>query len=54
MEVTRCGGGCVGVGVDGWVMIKFWTSSIVYMLMLNIISMSRPTVCITQFGQKVD
>ena len=53
MAVTGCGEGCVGVGVGvcfwgvgGWVS-EFWTSGIVYMLILTI-------VCLTPFGQKVD
>ena len=52
MVVTGCGDGCVGMfgRVGGWVS-EFWKSGIVYMLIL-IISMS--TVCLTQFGQKVD
>ena len=55
MEVTGCGDGCVGGGcvlgcVGGW-MSGFWTSGIVYMLILTI---SMSIVCLTQFGQKVD
>ena len=43
-------GVCMAVCVSGWVS-EFWTSGIVYMLIL-ITSMS--TVCLTQFRQKVD
>ena len=37
-------------GVGGWVS-EFWTSDIVYMLILTI---SMSLVHLTQFGQKVD
>ena len=52
MAVTWCGEGCVGVGVcvfggvGGW-MSEFWTSDIVYMLILTI---SMSAVCLSQFG----
>ena len=42
MAVTGCGGGCF-IGGGGCV---FWTSGIVYMVIL--------IVCLSQFGQKVD
>ena len=45
-EVTGCGDGCVGGGCVS----EFWTSCIVYMLILTI---SMRIVCLTQFGQKV-
>ena len=54
MVVIGCESGCiewgVGVlgGVGGWVS-EFWTSGIVYMLILTI---SMNIVCLTQFGQK--
>ena len=48
--VRQGGGGCVFGGVGRWVS-EFWTSGIVYMLILTI---SMSTVCLTQFGQKVD
>ena len=44
------GGGCVFGDVGGWVS-EFWTSGVVYMLILTI---SMSTVCLTQFGQKVE
>ena len=57
MEVTWCRDGCVGVGWGcvcgvwgGWVS-EFWTNGIVYMLILT---KGMSTVCLTQFGQKVD
>ena len=45
-----CWGVCVCVfgGVGGW-MSEFWTSDIVYMLILTI---SMSAVCLSQFGQK--
>ena len=43
-------GECVFGGVSWWV-IEFWTSGIVYTLMLTI---SMSTVCLNQFGQKLD
>ena len=48
MEVTGCGDGCVavGLGVGGW-MCEFWTSGIVYVLILT------KSMSLTQFGQKV-
>ena len=42
------GGGWVSGGVGGWAS-EFWTSDIVYMLILTI---SMSTVCLTQFGQE--
>ena len=44
------GWGVLGVWVDGWVS-EFWTSDIVYILIFTI---SMSSVCLTQFGQKVD
>ena len=48
MEVTGCGDGCVFVGVGGWVS-EFWTSGIVYMLILTI---SMSIVCLTNLAKK--
>ena len=42
-------GVCFG-SVGGWVS-EFWTSGIVYILIFTI---SMNTVCLTQFGRKVD
>ena len=56
MVVTGCGvdeldgDGCILGGGDGWVS-EFWKSGIVCMLILTI---SMCTVCLTQFGQKVN
>ena len=44
------GDGCVFGGVGRWVS-AFWTSGMIYMLILTI---SMSTVCLTQFDQKVD
>ena len=53
MEITRCGDGCVGVGVGvclgcGW-LNEFSTSGIVYMLILT---MSMSTVCYLNLAKK--
>ena len=48
LSVGMCVLGWCG-GVCGWVG-EFWTSDIVYMVILTI---SMSTVCLTQFGQKV-
>ena len=41
-------GVCLGVWVGGWVS-EFWTSGIIYVLILTV---SMSTVCLTQSGQK--
>ena len=51
MGIDVCAG--VGVCLRGWVggwVSEFWTNGTVYMPILTI----HMTVCLTQFGQKVD
>ena len=50
MVVTGCGVGCVLEGVGVW-LGGFWTSGIVYVLVLTI---SMSTVSLTQFDQNLD
>ena len=56
MVVTGCGVGVLGWGGGGvvlrmWRVSEFWTSGKVYVLIHTI---NTSTVCLTQFGQKVN